>query len=82
MTLQYEFDTMEELQEAQKHLDLYHDCDKCHGKIVGISMDRLGNTYCGYCGQQVKYPRMKKDAFEKWLRNYGKGQSSELGGSK
>lgn len=68
MILKYEFDTMEELQEAFQHLDLYHDCEKCHGKIVGINIDALGNTHCGYCGAIVKYPTVKKEAFEKWLK--------------
>jgi len=66
--LQFEFDTMEELQEAQKHLEDYHDCEKCHGKIVAITSDPLGNTHCAYCGAKVKYPKMKKEAFEKWLK--------------
>jgi len=68
MTLQYEFDRIEEFQEAQKHLEDYHDCEKCHGKIVAIQVDKLGNTHCGYCGEQVRYPKMKREAFEKWLK--------------
>jgi len=66
--VKYEFDTMEELQEALNHLEIYHDCEKCKGKIVAISADGLGNTKCGYCGEIVKYPKMKKEAFEKWLK--------------
>ena len=68
MTLKYEFDTMEEVAEANQHLEDYHDCEKCHGKMVLIGMDGLGNQTCGYCGQVVKYPRMKKEAFEKWAK--------------
>ena len=67
MKLKYEFDTMEELQEAFKHLEDYHDCEKCRGKIVGIKIDLLGNQFCGYCGEKVRYPQMKKEAFEKWI---------------
>lgn len=66
--LKYEFDTMEELQEALKHLEDYHDCEKCHNKIVCITADEFGNTKCAYCGKIVKYPKMKKEAFEKWLK--------------
>ena len=46
-----------------KDIDLskIHDCEKCHGKMVLIGMDGLGNQTCGYCGQVVKYPRMKKE---------------------
>jgi len=66
--MQYEFDTMEEVLEAMQHLEQYHNCEKCRGKIVMIASDGLGNTKCGYCNQIVRYPRMKKEAFEKWLR--------------
>jgi hypothetical protein len=66
--LKYEFDTMEELEEAFKHLEDYHDCEKSHGCIVGITIDKLGNTRCGYCREIVKYPTVKKEAFKKWLK--------------
>lgn len=68
MELKYEFDTMEEMMDAMEHLDRYHDCDKCHGKIVCIGVDNLGNQTCGYCHQIVKYPKMKKEAFEEWAK--------------
>lgn len=32
-----------------------HNCPKCRGKIVHVGLDALGNTYCGYCGEQVDY---------------------------
>ena len=32
-----------------------HDCEKCHGKIVSISLDAMGVTRCGYCGEIVDY---------------------------
>ena len=70
MKLKYEFDTMDEFQEAMKHLSDYHDCDKCHNKIVCISSDALGNSKCAYCGEIVKYPKMKKEAFDKWVKDY------------
>jgi len=70
--LRYEFDSFEEVQEAMKHLSDYHDCEKCHNKIVGIGMDKLGNTTCAYCGQIVKYPKLSQRGFEiekeKWLK--------------
>lgn len=68
MTLKYEFDTMEELQEAMKHLEDYHDCEKCHGKIVGIAVDGLGRTRCGYCYKIVKYPKLREGSFIKILK--------------
>jgi len=67
MPLRYEFDTWEELEEAMKHLEDYHDCEKCHGKIVMINVDEFGYTHCGYCYKIVKYPRMKQGAFIKML---------------
>jgi len=42
-------------------LEKTHDCEKCHGKIVAISVDKLGNTYCGYCGQRVDYSPVMKE---------------------
>lgn len=32
-----------------------HNCKKCQGKIVTISIDKLGVTRCGYCNQVVDY---------------------------
>jgi transcription elongation factor Elf1 len=66
--MRYEFDTWEEFLEAMKHLEDYHDCKKCHGKIVVMTSDSLGNAKCGYCGKIVKYPRMKKEKFEDFLK--------------
>jgi len=67
MTLKYEFDSFEEVQEAMKDLSKYHDCEKSHNKMVLIGMDKLGNQTCGYCGEIVKYPKLTKEAFEKWV---------------
>ena len=70
--MKYEFDSFEEVHEAMKDLSKYHDCEKCHGKIVGITIDKLGNMCCAYCGQVVKYPKLSKKGFElereKWLK--------------
>ena len=51
------------------NLSEIHNCKKCQGKIVLINSDKLGNTYCGYCGEKVDYksywqsrlPQMVKD---------------------
>ena len=32
-----------------------HDCEKCHGKMVSISVEAFGITRCGYCNQAVDY---------------------------
>ena len=36
-------------------LEEVHDCEKCHGKIVCISVDNIGVTRCGYCNAVVNY---------------------------
>ena len=71
MELKYEFEDREELHKALENLHLYHDCDLCHGKMVMISRDNLGNTTCGYCGEIVRYPRMSREAFERELKKEG-----------
>jgi len=45
------------MSEVMKDIDLseIHDCEKCHGKIVGITVDLTGIERCGYCGQVVPY---------------------------
>ena len=72
--MKYEFDSFEEVLEAMKHLSDYHDCEKCHNKIVAISTDGLGNSTCGYCGQVVKYPKLSKKGFEKEREKYSLGE--------
>lgn len=37
------------------NLNEVHDCEKCHGKMVVISVDIMGNTRCGYCREIVDY---------------------------
>lgn len=32
-----------------------HNCEKCQGKIVGISINNVGITRCAYCHQVVDY---------------------------
>lgn len=63
--MKIEFGDVEEYRDAIKHLERYHDCEKCHGKIVVITCDEFGNEKCGYCGQIVKYPKLKKEVFDK-----------------
>lgn len=36
-------------------LEKIHNCPESKGKIVCISMDDFGNTFCGYCHRQVNY---------------------------
>ena len=69
--MKYEFDSFEEVHEAMKNLSDYHDCEKCHGKIVFIGWDGFNST-CGYCNEIVKYPKLSKKGFElereKWIK--------------
>jgi hypothetical protein len=39
----------------EMELSEIHDCEKCRGKIVFISVDNLGVTRCGYCNAVVDY---------------------------
>lgn len=41
---------------AEELKDL-HNCKKCRGKIVLISIDNVGITRCGYCNEIVDYKR-------------------------
>jgi len=50
-------------------LEEIHDCEKCNGKIVAIAVDKLGNTYCGYCGQRVNYSSFMKKIEEEMKKN-------------
>ena len=52
------------------NLEEIHDCKKCHGKIVAIAIDKLGNTYCRYCGQRVDYSPFMKE-IEKEMEKSG-----------
>ena len=36
-------------------LEEIHNCKKCRGKIVCISVDNVGVTRCGYCNAVVDY---------------------------
>ena len=50
-------------------LEELHDCEKCHGKIVSISVDKLGVTRCGYCGAVVDYKKWMDEqmgSMKKW----------------
>ena len=44
-----------------------HNCEKCHGKIVCIESDGLGNMYCGYCHEKVDYSKLDNSDFKKFL---------------
>ena len=41
-----------------------HDCKKCHGKMVMISVDHCGVTRCGYCNEVVDYNKWFKTTKE------------------
>jgi hypothetical protein len=41
-----------------------HDCPECKGKIVCISIDHFGNTYCCYCNCQVNYKLYYNKAYK------------------
>ena len=37
------------------NLSEIHNCKECQGKIVSITLDKLGVTRCAYCNQVVDY---------------------------
>ena len=37
------------------NLSELHDCEKCHGKLVSITVDAVGVERCGYCHEVVPY---------------------------
>ena len=49
-----------------------HDCDKCHGKIVLISVDKVGITRCGYCNEIVDYREYHKQMMNCLFGKHGK----------
>ena len=50
-------------------LSKIHDCEKCHGRIVSITLDHVGLTRCGYCNEVVDYSPVWKDPeFQKKLK--------------
>lgn len=45
-----------------------HDCDKCHGKIVSISIDHTRRTHCGYCNEVVDYSKLSNPDYKAFLK--------------
>jgi len=60
-------DYLESIKPILQDLDLskIHDCEKCRGKIVSITVDKMGITRCGYCGQVVPYMEFIKNELQK-----------------
>jgi hypothetical protein len=40
-------------------MKINHTCKECKGKIILISVDKLGNTRCGYCNKIIKVEKTK-----------------------
>ncbi len=51
-------------------LSKIHDCEKCHGKIVVVSIDSLGVTRCSYCNEIVDYTTYTNSKLEQ-IKEYG-----------
>jgi hypothetical protein len=73
--VRYEFDNLEDFMNAMNNLEDYHDCKNCHGKIVMISIDKLGQSHCGYCNKPVDYPRLTEKAMREFVELHGKTTS-------
>ena len=52
----------------EDELSKLHDCEKCHGKMVCVEVDLLGNTYCGYCHERVDYIGYFRNELERLKR--------------
>ena len=57
-------------------LEEIHNCEKCRGKIVLISIDYLGVTRCGYCNSVVNYQNVYKDDFIKFINTTKRRQQN------
>ena len=56
-------------------LSKIHDCEKCRGKLVSITVDLVGIERCGYCGQVVDYSGyIKKHMGEEQWEKMKKGK--------
>jgi len=47
-----------------KDMSQIHDCEKCHGKIICIEIDKVGVTRCGYCHEVVDYKQKWETIFK------------------
>jgi hypothetical protein len=59
---------MRTFEEFIKQSQEAHNCKLCRGKIFAIRCDKMGNTYCGYCGQKVNYPRATNEELIAWMK--------------
>ena len=51
-----------------------HSCEQSEGKIFAVSMDKLGNTFCAYCGEQVSYPNPTKEEVNEIIKKIKLGE--------
>jgi ribosomal protein L37AE/L43A len=65
-------------------LEQIHTCEKCKGKIVAISIDKLGVTRCGYCNAVVDYTPYymeilkKNKRFQELINEFNKKREGRL----
>ena len=45
-----------------------HSCEKSEGKMIIISMDHVGGTFCGYCNQRVDYSSWMRQCMKEFRR--------------
>jgi hypothetical protein len=55
-------DVCKDCKKVLKEIDLskIHNCEKCQGKIVCISVDSTGISRCSYCNEVVDYNKFIK----------------------
>ncbi|MDP3026676.1 MAG: hypothetical protein Q8N63_03135 [Nanoarchaeota archaeon] len=50
-------------------IEQIHDCEACHGKIVCIETDKLGNSFCGYCHARADYSKLlDNEDFKRFIK--------------
>lgn len=59
---------MRTFSEFQEEFKKAHDCEKCHDKMIAITMDLFGNASCAYCHEKVKYPTATKEELLSWIK--------------
>lgn len=59
---------MRKFSEFQEEFKKAHDCEKCHGNMIGVTIDLFGNVKCSYCGQKVDYPKATKEELIEWIK--------------
>lgn len=67
---------MRTFEEFKKQMIGAHICEKCKGKIIGITIDLIGNQYCTYCGERINYPQATFEEILNWIGEKEKNEKN------